>query len=70
MKTVDTLTNNDRLSKILSVGEEITGLEDLTRLIDSGEKIIAYDGFEPSGQMHIAQGILRTINVNKKWLVG
>ncbi|PIR61346.1 MAG: tyrosine--tRNA ligase [Candidatus Pacebacteria bacterium CG10_big_fil_rev_8_21_14_0_10_44_11] len=65
MKTVDTLTNNDRLSKILSVGEEITGLEDLTRLIDSGEKIIAYDGFEPSGQMHIAQGILRTINVNK-----
>jgi len=26
---------------------------------------IAYDGFEPSGRMHIAQGILRSINVNK-----
>lgn len=25
----------------------------------------AYDGFEPSGRMHIAQGILRAINVNK-----
>ncbi len=24
-----------------------------------------YDGFEPSGRMHIAQGILKAINVNK-----
>lgn len=27
--------------------------------------IRCYDGFEPSGRMHIAQGILRAINVNK-----
>jgi len=26
---------------------------------------ICYDGFEPSGRMHIAQGILKAINVNK-----
>ena len=26
---------------------------------------IAYDGFEPSGRMHIAQGILKSICVNK-----
>ena len=26
---------------------------------------IVYDGFEPSGRMHIAQGVLRAINVNK-----
>lgn len=25
----------------------------------------AYDGFEPSGRMHIAQGLMKTINVNK-----
>lgn len=25
----------------------------------------AYDGFEPSGRMHIAQGLLRAVNVNK-----
>ncbi len=25
----------------------------------------AYDGFEPSGRMHIAQGILKAMNVNK-----
>ncbi len=26
---------------------------------------MCYDGFEPSGRMHIAQGILKAINVNK-----
>ncbi|MCL7038774.1 hypothetical protein MKW94_010110 [Papaver nudicaule] len=26
---------------------------------------IAYDGFEPSGRMHIAQGVTKAINVNK-----
>jgi tyrosyl-tRNA synthetase len=26
---------------------------------------ITYDGFEPSGRMHIAQGIMKAINVNK-----
>jgi tyrosyl-tRNA synthetase len=29
------------------------------------KKIYAYDGFEPSGNIHIAQGLLRAINVNK-----
>lgn len=29
------------------------------------KEIVAYDGFEPSGRIHIAQGILRTINTNK-----
>lgn len=26
---------------------------------------VAYDGFEPSGRMHIAQGVLKALNVNK-----
>jgi hypothetical protein len=26
---------------------------------------VCYDGFEPSGRMHIAQGILKAINVNR-----
>ena len=25
----------------------------------------AYDGFEPSGRMHIAQGVMKALNVNK-----
>lgn len=27
--------------------------------------IVAYDGFEPSGRMHIAQGVMKALNVNK-----
>ncbi len=55
----------DRLGLIKQVGEEIIQEEELKKLLESGEELIAYDGFEPSGQIHIAQGILRAINVNK-----
>jgi len=60
-----TLSTTDRLNLIKEVGEEIIGEDELTTLLDSGKKLIAYDGFEPSGNIHIAQGILRVINVNK-----
>ena len=55
----------DRLDLIKQVGEEIIQEEELKKLLESGEELIAYDGFEPSGQIHIAQGLLRAINVNK-----
>ena len=55
----------DRLDLIKQVGEEIVSEEELKKLLESGEELVAYDGFEPSGQIHIAQGILRAINVNK-----
>jgi len=55
----------DRLNLINQVGEEIIGGEELKTLLESGQELIAYDGFEPSGQIHIAQGLLRAINVNK-----
>ena len=55
----------ERLNLIKQVGEEIVTKEELRRLLESGEELIAYDGFEPSGQIHIAQGLLRAINVNK-----
>ena len=55
----------DRLKLIKEVGEEIVQEDELKKLLESGEELIAYDGFEPSGQMHIAQGILRAININK-----
>ncbi len=38
---------------------------ELQALLENKENIIAYDGFEPSGKIHIAQGLLRSINVNK-----
>jgi len=50
---------------IKQVGEEIISEDELTALLESGTELVAYDGFEPSGQIHIAQGLLRAINVNK-----
>lgn len=50
---------------LLSVGEECITREELTSLLQKKPDFIAYDGFEPSGRMHIAQGILKAVNVNK-----
>ena len=64
------MTIEEKLNLIKEVGEEIIGENELKKLLESGEKLIAYDGFEPSGQIHIAQGILRAINVNKMTKAG
>lgn len=62
---MSSLNIEERLNLIKQVGEEIVTEEELVKLLESGEQLVAYDGFEPSGQIHIAQGILRAINVNK-----
>ena len=63
------LSLEEKLSLLQQVGEEIIDVEELKQLLkqksESGEIIYAYDGFEPSGNIHIAQGLLRAINVNK-----
>ena len=64
------MTTEERLSLIKQVGEEIVGEDELKALLESGEQLIAYDGFEPSGQIHIAQGLLRAININKMTTAG
>src|SRR3990167_7239061 len=64
------MTIEERLNLIKQVGEEIIQEDELKKLLESGEQLIAYDGFEPSGQIHIAQGILRAINVNKMTKAG
>lgn len=56
----------ERLELIKQVGEEIITEDELKTLLESKKNPIAYDGFEPSGtSIHIAQGLLRAINVNK-----
>ena len=60
-----TLSIEERVQIALSVGEEVVTEEELTALYRAREHPIVYDGFEPSGRMHIAQGVLRAINVNK-----
>ncbi len=64
------MTTEERLNLVKQVGEEIIMEDELVKLLESGKQLVAYDGFEPSGQIHIAQGILRAINVNKMTKAG
>lgn len=50
---------------VRSIGEECIDDNELLMLLKNKPQPIAYDGFEPSGRMHIAQGLIRAINVNK-----
>ncbi len=59
-----------KLDLVRQVGEEILTEEELKELFETKKNPIAYDGFEPSGKPHIAQGIMRTINVNKMTKAG
>ena len=61
---------NEKIKIVKEVGEEIINEEDLRKLFESVKHPIAYDGFEPSGQIHIAQGLLRAININKLTKIG
>lgn len=58
------LTLEERYQLCRSVGEECQTEDELRRLMNKPMPI-AYDGFEPSGRMHIAQGVMKAINVNK-----
>lgn len=50
-----TMEMEKRFNLIRSVGEECIQDEELMRLLAKKSQIICYDGFEPSGRMHIAQ---------------
>ncbi|MEK6869667.1 MAG: tyrosine--tRNA ligase, partial [Nanoarchaeota archaeon] len=61
----------ERLELIKQVGEEIVTEEELKHILETKKQPVAYDGFEPSGtSIHIAQGLLRAINVNKMTKAG
>ncbi len=64
------MDTNERLKLIKEVGEEIITEQELKKLLKEKKHPIAYDGFEPSGNIHIAQGILRAININKMTKAG
>ncbi|PIN78597.1 tyrosine--tRNA ligase [Candidatus Woesearchaeota archaeon CG10_big_fil_rev_8_21_14_0_10_34_8] len=65
------MTVEKRFSLIKEVGEEILTEEELKELLKKKKNPIAYDGFEPSGtNIHIAQGLLRAININKMTKAG
>lgn len=63
---VNGLTLDERVKLILSVGERCDTEDGLrTLLLKKPTPPNCYDGFEPSGRMHIAQGVMKAINVNK-----
>lgn len=64
------MTTEEKLALIREVGEEIVTEEELRTLLEKGENLVCYDGFEPSGQMHIAQGLVKAVNVNKMTQAG
>jgi tyrosyl-tRNA synthetase len=49
------LSINDKVALIRSFAHEITTEPELEALLTNKPNPIAYDGFEPSGRMHIAQ---------------
>ncbi|KAK7198524.1 tyrosyl-tRNA synthetase [Novymonas esmeraldas] len=59
------MDNDERYKLLRSVGEECIQESELRNLIEKKPSIRCYDGFEPSGRMHIAQGIFKAVNVNK-----
>lgn len=61
--------DND-IGLIRAFAEEIINEEELRKLFKTKKDIIAYDGFEPSGQIHIAQGLMRVLTVNKLTSLG
>ena len=50
---------------VRGVGEECVSEPELRNLLQKKPNFILYDGFEPSGRMHIAQGTFKAMNVNK-----
>ncbi|KAG5505193.1 hypothetical protein JIQ42_04381 [Leishmania sp. Namibia] len=66
LSTLHFVMNTDERYELLrSVGEECIQESELRNLIEKKPSIRCYDGFEPSGRMHIAQGIFKAVNVNK-----
>lgn len=59
------LSLDEKVKLCLEVGEEVVQAEELAQLLKRKPLWNCYDGFEPSGRMHIAQGIMKSINVNK-----
>ena len=55
----------ERFKLVRSVGEECVQEDELRELLRRKREVVCYDGFEPSGRMHIAQGVQKALNVNR-----
>jgi tyrosyl-tRNA synthetase len=62
---VSSLPLEARYTLCMSVAEECIQPHELKGLLSSNPSPLCYDGFEPSGRMHIAQGLLKAAHVNR-----
>ncbi|KAG0563355.1 hypothetical protein KC19_8G023900 [Ceratodon purpureus] len=71
MAPVEEMSLDEKVKLVLSVGEnnkcipEENDFAELRNLLGKKKDPVCYDGFEPSGRMHIAQGVMKVLNVNK-----
>ncbi|KAA8534423.1 hypothetical protein F0562_031940 [Nyssa sinensis] len=65
LKFHDPMSVEEKFEIVRSVGEECIQEDELMNLLTKKPLPICYDGFEPSGRMHIARGVMKIINVNK-----
>ncbi|KAF8041593.1 hypothetical protein BT93_A0249 [Corymbia citriodora subsp. variegata] len=68
--TENQMSPEERFRIVRSIGEECIQEDELLNLLTKKPQPICYDGFEPSGRMHIAQGVMKTISVNKMTSAG
>jgi hypothetical protein len=73
---VAAMTLDERFALLRGIGEECIQEDELRRLRSNKPVPICYDGFEPSGRMHIAQvrssvfSSLRARSVHTEWKTG
>jgi tyrosyl-tRNA synthetase len=61
-----TLSIEEKVKHSASVAEEIIkDIDELRQVFKRKAHPVCYDGFEPSGRMHIAQGLQRAMNTNR-----
>ena len=60
----------EKVAILETVGEECVTKSELAKVVERKGSFRLYDGFEPSGRMHIAQGVFKAMNVNKCTLCG
>ncbi len=57
------MDTEEKIELIRDFAEEIVNESELRKLFESGRKLVAYDGFEPSGVAPIHFGLLRATNL-------
>lgn len=70
LPTEQQLPLEERMALIDACDFELLTREEMVEVLRNNPAPVTYDGFEPSGRMHIAQGIMKSIIVNRMTQAG